>query len=361
MAADARRTLEESDARFAAELQAVPERVWRKRGDLIAARRPPIEALRALREASDAFEEGARSRKRDLHAAQLQERAEEQRKAARAGEGPHSGAAAPRLGRAAGGGKGKGKAKEVPMTCCPICIEDVPTAECVTPLNDGDAVGGSSSHMQLMGPCGHSVCQGCATQYALSIIKADRKTRLPCPQPGCGAAFDDVTVATLLEGEVDALALYRQLQATAALGARLMYCPLPRCAHPLEMMSKEDPCYPMAICPSCTGSICVACRSPWHEGLTCQQFGRLPQELRGAEDAAVLKLAGERGWRPCPRCRSLIERNEDGCNFVACRCGALAVLAGCSEKLLWLLCLALTHKLSFFRLWLLLQLRSGVP
>ena len=43
--------------------------------------------------------------------------------------------------------------------------------------------------------------------------------------------------------------------------------------------------------------------------------------MLGGDDQrqGVIKLRSQ-GWRQCPRCANLIERNADGCTYIKCRC-----------------------------------------
>ncbi|KAI1096524.1 hypothetical protein F5B19DRAFT_488481 [Rostrohypoxylon terebratum] len=47
-----------------------------------------------------------------------------------------------------------------------------------------------------------------------------------------------------------------------------------------------------------------------------------PEHLHAALDneAVIKKLASDRGWRQCPNCGTLIEKNE-GCGHIMCYCG----------------------------------------
>lgn len=52
---------------------------------------------------------------------------------------------------------------------------------------------------------------------------------------------------------------------------------------------------------------------------SCAQHRTL--HAQQGEDAALLGVAGERGWKPCPQCRALVELAH-GCNHITCKCGA---------------------------------------
>jgi hypothetical protein len=72
---------------------------------------------------------------------------------------------------------------------------------------------------------------------------------------------------------------------------------------------------------SCSCVAVISCVPP-PQGMSCRQFQALPPELRSVEDAAMLRMAKDKNWKPCPGpgCGHLVERSE-GCNHMHCRCG----------------------------------------
>ena len=58
-------------------------------------------------------------------------------------------------------------------------------------------------------------------------------------------------------------------------------------------------------------------KTRWHEGLTCAQ--NQAEEPEEAEDASLREIAKEQGWKTCPGCKNMVERNR-GCNHMTCRC-----------------------------------------
>ncbi|KAJ6486829.1 hypothetical protein C8R45DRAFT_1098105 [Mycena sanguinolenta] len=73
-------------------------------------------------------------------------------------------------------------------------------------------------------------------------------------------------------------------------------------------------------CLWCGGSLCKACRSIWHESMTCERYQALPIERRAPEDAVFLNLAKQEKWRRCPKCSAMVELKY-GCNHITCVCG----------------------------------------
>jgi len=72
-------------------------------------------------------------------------------------------------------------------------------------------------------------------------------------------------------------------------------------------------------CPRCRGSLCRACKSIWHENLTCQAYQALPATERDPDDVAFANLARQERWRRCPKCSAMVEL-KFGCNHITCVC-----------------------------------------
>ncbi|KAJ7232977.1 hypothetical protein B0H12DRAFT_1144511 [Mycena haematopus] len=73
-------------------------------------------------------------------------------------------------------------------------------------------------------------------------------------------------------------------------------------------------------CPWCGGSLCKACKSIWHENMTCERYQALPIEQRAPEDVVFLNLAKQEKWRRCPNCSVMVDLKY-GCNHITCVCG----------------------------------------
>jgi hypothetical protein len=67
-----------------------------------------------------------------------------------------------------------------------------------------------------------------------------------------------------------------------------------------------------AVCEICGYLTCRLCRNYGHGGGAC------PEDVQMQQAEA---LAAANGWRRCPNCREMVER-EHGCNHMTCRCGS---------------------------------------
>ncbi|KAF2122643.1 hypothetical protein BDV96DRAFT_481623, partial [Lophiotrema nucula] len=66
-----------------------------------------------------------------------------------------------------------------------------------------------------------------------------------------------------------------------------------------------------ARCQQCREDTCRHCRTRAHTGRGCTADQATEQ---------VRALATVLGWKPCPRCATMVER-RDGCLHMSCRCG----------------------------------------
>lgn len=105
--------------------------------------------------------------------------------------------------------------------------------------------------------------------------------------------------------------------------SRIRYCADEKCAMPFDWVEEEDTSNILlkgeefkVVCPMCETATCVQCRVKWHEGQTCEQH----ESEKGDQDL-LLRLSREKGWKECPKCGNMIERQEGDCFFVHCRCG----------------------------------------
>lgn len=78
---------------------------------------------------------------------------------------------------------------------------------------------------------------------------------------------------------------------------------------------------PKVCCASCEKVNCFACRSPWHEGMTCAEYqDPVKREERIKDDPYTKSLGTMRKnvTKKCPICGSGTEK-VDGCNHMVCK------------------------------------------
>ncbi|KAH9950515.1 hypothetical protein B0H21DRAFT_538336 [Amylocystis lapponica] len=86
-----------------------------------------------------------------------------------------------------------------------------------------------------------------------------------------------------------------------------VYCHRQSCS---AFLGPTSPSAVPRTCSTCHAQTCGKCKGPVHFPRSC------PDD---ADDAAVLALAEEAGWKRCPGCRQLVELTQ-GCYHMTCRC-----------------------------------------
>ncbi|XP_004959481.1 probable E3 ubiquitin-protein ligase RNF144A-A [Setaria italica] len=188
---------------------------------------------------------------------------------------------------------------EVPKFKCGICMETLPILD----LFHG---------MQ----CEHRFCVECMATYIEGRIH-DCEVPIPCPDPACRELGEDSLVLHPEECKksIDFAAFvswgYR-LTESAIPQNRRAYCPNRQCGVMLEATGGKTPV--MAFCPVCSHPMCATCGVDWSKDDSGQH-----DCFEGPSAALVKKLAEERRWKQCPRCKMLVEKIY-GCNVMRCRC-----------------------------------------
>uniref|UniRef100_A0A383WBY6 RBR-type E3 ubiquitin transferase n=1 Tax=Tetradesmus obliquus TaxID=3088 RepID=A0A383WBY6_TETOB len=184
-----------------------------------------------------------------------------------------------------------------------------------------------ASSSAAAGRCGHYFCKGDVMRY-VRVEMQNGRYPLHCPEASCQEFLAYEDVLQLLLGQPALQALFEKLAVTGCIDpSRRAYCPYKECSCLLERPEEEDEAAAGGQdspfeCPECHKAFCLSCGiKGWHEGMTCAQFQALPPELRSAEDAAVLRMAQQHGWKRCPGCGHIVVRTE-GCNHMRCHCGA---------------------------------------
>ena len=104
---------------------------------------------------------------------------------------------------------------------------------------------------------------------------------------------------------------------------KFKFCGTPHCTRLYMLSSKDSVDPPPAFhCPSCLRSVCSACQSVPHEGVTCFEWEINQNAEVQKADALLEKWASRKGKdvHRCPKCNALIEKNK-GCNHIRCHCG----------------------------------------
>lgn len=94
------------------------------------------------------------------------------------------------------------------------------------------------------------------------------------------------------------------------------WCPRAGC-ETVCSLCPQQPCAPQGVfCPTCTSNFCSNCKLEWHDGLTCEEYGKQlskegkPEEPGIPFDSDLIKC--------CPMCNVPIEKDE-GCAQMMCK------------------------------------------
>ena len=171
------------------------------------------------------------------------------------------------------------------------------------------ACGDESHREELIWPCEHAYCDGCASEGFRAALKSRAPFRC------CGKDVPVSQCHSLSRETADEYAsLLVELKTTNPI-----YCNHPKCGAfvPPELVVGD-----LAKCGKCTAQTCRHCRKAGHPGTFCKQ---------DKETEAVRELAQEKGWKSCPGCQHIVERLE-GCLHIVCSRCQTAFCYRCSKK-----------------------------
>ncbi|GIL69384.1 hypothetical protein Vretimale_13512 [Volvox reticuliferus] len=179
----------------------------------------------------------------------------------------------------------------------------------------------SSLAFHMIESCRHQYCRECLGRH-VQLAAREKVFPVRCPQPDCrGTGVSVAEGLQLLDTAEDRDKLI-MLEVESSLPQHLrFYCPNPLCSLLMMLDEAEPPENGPVRCPGCRKPLCVRCRVLWHSGLSCAQHRALQSRSGGDDEAALLGVAGEHGWKPCPQCRHMVELAH-GCNHITCKCGA---------------------------------------
>ncbi|XP_051145266.1 E3 ubiquitin-protein ligase RSL1-like [Andrographis paniculata] len=185
-----------------------------------------------------------------------------------------------------------------PLFTCQICIEPMPIAG--NRFRNGDA-------------CSHPFCTDCVVKYIRVKLEDDATGVINCPAYNCKRTLDPLACAALV-GDSLFVRWCDVLCEASIVDLVRCSCPHPNCN--VLIVNECGGTARKSSCPSCKRWFCFHCSRVWHAGFGCEESG----ELRDRNDVAFGRLAEQKQWTRCPRCRHFVELME-GCQIVKCRCG----------------------------------------
>ncbi|ODM23418.1 hypothetical protein SI65_01007 [Aspergillus cristatus] len=157
--------------------------------------------------------------------------------------------------------------------------------------------------------CNGYNCHGCLRMFFLLATQNEE-----CMPPRCcGMAIPLAIGRQVLTGtEVETFKEKHEEWNTA----KRCYCPMPACSAFLSprLFPELRGEGPVINCPECSVAICTACVGVAHEEWVCARDDDITPEL----DWALKEVGAKR----CPKCRTAVEKVDDVCSSMRCRCGA---------------------------------------
>lgn len=190
----------------------------------------------------------------------------------------------------------------------------------------------SDSHVGMT--CDHVFCKDCWKEYLNLKIQEGDAHNITCPAYQC----DKLAPVDLIEGIVsrDMARRYLQFDIKAFVDSNpnIKWCPFPGCGRAVKLPDQDDRNKKIPVDTSravdCGNGhyYCWDCLGEAHEPSSCdnwtkwfQRIGEIrPEEIRGTEEDT--NTAANCLWlvtnsKPCPNCKSPIQKNE-GCNHMKC-------------------------------------------
>ncbi|KAK2766524.1 ibr finger domain protein [Colletotrichum kahawae] len=150
--------------------------------------------------------------------------------------------------------------------------------------------------------CGHLYCATCLQKlFQLSLVDESLFPPRCCRQPIPPDQVQHVIPKQLMQEFIAKEIEFSTVNRT--------YCHQPQCSAFIPPTSIEGD---IATCPACQTKTCVLCKSMDHDQDDVCKGDSATRE--------VLKLAAEKKWSRCNKCRAIVELNM-GCYHMTCRCG----------------------------------------
>jgi hypothetical protein len=157
------------------------------------------------------------------------------------------------------------------------------------------------------------VCRSCISEYTATRLGSyRRKGWTVCSCPRCNTRMLAKELLRILPHTQ-----VKELKALVKEGASLSgeqnwrWGVIPECDHGALHTGKSE----MITREQCGVKACFEHKVPWHEGITCEEYGKTPSAQMAKANEDLIK----RTTKQCPMCGDRGGKN-DGCDFVSCRC-----------------------------------------
>lgn len=157
------------------------------------------------------------------------------------------------------------------------------------------------SRLVHLSHCRHSWCSEClAIIFEESLIKEARFPPRCCKMP--------VLITNSVWQALSPDLIQRFFARQEELGTDVLertYCHVPRCS---TFIQRRDYFGSGAKCPKCRAMTCIVCKKKQHNIVICVR-------PLGVEVPGLPEIAWSEGWKQCPSCRQMIER-DSGCSEI---------------------------------------------
>lgn len=190
----------------------------------------------------------------------------------------------------------------VPTQRCSVCLENIPTADCIS--------------LKACGREAHGTCLECLKTYLKMRIEDARVADLRCPAAGtdgCEACVSEEELEEWLEVEVvEKYKRFRLMQGDTKLRA------CPQCNELCSPLARDPEegiagIIPEMTCQACSNVFCYY-HSNAH-GIGAKACAEYEREMIKEEKKALVKSSARR----CPNC-SVLTQKASGCNHMTCQC-----------------------------------------
>jgi len=174
-------------------------------------------------------------------------------------------------------------------------LDDIPTKECPICQTDNEKM------IKIL-PCNHAFCVSCVQAYLENLISSSMKTKITCPQDGCGKVVEQEVIIEFMESNNLTALKEKYLEKVVNRDLNIKYCPKIGCAKEFTPNPKK----PFTKC-SCGTKICNLCCNVYHKGKSCLQV----------LDITMEQFARENNIKFCIICKTLTQKNL-GCKHMTC-------------------------------------------
>lgn len=172
----------------------------------------------------------------------------------------------------------------------------MPSGSTVQQTHTCVSCGDTNNDMHFIAVCKHSYCDDCLASYLTSSLEPDGTfPPLCCSLP--------ITIESARPHLHHDMAQRFERKHAEIVAACSLLCAQSRCC---VVIPPEEIVEDLGHCSACNTYTCTKCRLQEHKGELC------PTD---AEQEELMRLARERGWQACYRCKNMIELNF-GCNHM---------------------------------------------